>query len=212
VLLDEIEKAHPDIFNILLQVLDEGILTDSLGRKVDFKNTIMIMTSNIGTKDIKAIGGMGFGNPDDNNKHDKMRLQIEESVRRVFSPEFLNRLDDLITFKQLSQDDIFKIIDISTRQLLKRILSLGIVFEFEDSARRFLAEKGYDPKYGARPLRRAIQKYVEDQVSEEVLKGTFKDGSKVKVSYIDGAEELTFIDSEAGAVQQKIEPESVKEN
>lgn len=212
VLLDEIEKAHPDIFNILLQVLDEGILTDSLGRKVDFKNTIMIMTSNIGTKDIKAIGGMGFGNPDDNNKHDKMRLQIEESVRRVFSPEFLNRLDDLITFKQLSQDDIFRIIDISTRQLLKRIQSLGISFEFEDSARKFLAEKGYDPKYGARPLRRAIQKYVEDQVSEEVLKGTFKDGSKVKVSHKEGADELTFVDSEAGAVQSTIEPESVKEN
>jgi ATP-dependent Clp protease ATP-binding subunit ClpC len=211
VLLDEIEKAHPDIFNILLQVLDEGMLTDSLGRKVDFKNTIMIMTSNIGTKDIKAIGGMGFGDPNQTDKHDKMKLQIEESVRRVFSPEFINRIDDLITFKQLSKEDIFRIIDISTRQLLKRILSLGIVVEFDDSAKSFLSEKGYDPKYGARPLRRAIQKFVEDPVSEEVLKGTFKDGSKVKVSYIEGAEELTFIDN-AAALPEKIEPESVKEN
>lgn len=210
VLLDEIEKAHPDIFNILLQVLDEGMLTDSLGRKVDFKNTIMIMTSNIGTKDIKAIGGMGFGDPNQTDKHDKMKLQIEESVRRVFSPEFINRIDDLITFKQLSKEDIFRIIDISTRQLLKRILSLGIVVEFDDSAKNFLSEKGYDPKYGARPLRRAIQKYVEDPVSEEVLKGTFKDGSKVKVSHIEGAEELTFIDN--ATPQEKIEPESVKEN
>jgi ATP-dependent Clp protease ATP-binding subunit ClpC len=212
VLLDEIEKAHPDIFNILLQVLDEGMLTDSLGRKVDFKNTIMIMTSNIGTRDIKAIGGMGFGDPNQNDKHDKMKNQIEESVKRVFSPEFINRIDDLITFKQLEKEDIFRIIDISTRQLLKRIQSLGISFEFDDSAKTFLSEKGYDPKYGARPLRRAIQKFIEDPVSEEVLKGTFKEGSKVKVSYIAGAEELTFTDITA-ADQEKIEPESaVNEN
>ncbi|HRJ86880.1 MAG TPA: ATP-dependent Clp protease ATP-binding subunit, partial [Ignavibacteria bacterium] len=186
VLLDEIEKAHPDIFNILLQVLDEGMLTDSLGRKVDFKNTIMIMTSNIGTRDIKSIGGMGFGDPNQNDKHDKMKTQIEESVRRVFSPEFINRIDDLITFKQLEKADIFRIIDISTRQLLKRIQALGITFEFDDAAKTFLSEKGYDPKYGARPLRRAIQKYVEDPVSEEVLKGSFKEGSHVMVSYKDG--------------------------
>lgn len=211
VLLDEIEKAHPDIFNILLQVLDEGMLTDSLGRRVDFKNTIMIMTSNIGTKDIKAIGSMGFGNPDENDKHDKMKSQIEESVRRVFSPEFINRIDDLITFKQLSKNDIFRIIDISTRQLLKRIQSLGISFEFEDSAKSFLSEKGYDPKYGARPLRRAIQKFVEDPVSEEVLKGAFKEGSKVLVSYKEGAEELTFVDTTA-ASKETTEPESVQEN
>ena len=212
VLLDEIEKAHPDIFNILLQVLDEGVLTDSLGRKVDFKNTIMIMTSNIGTKDIKSIGGMGFGNPDDKDKHDKMRLQIEESVRRVFSPEFLNRLDDTITFKQLSKEDIFKIIDISTMQLLKRINSLGISFEFDKASKTFLSEKGYDPKYGARPLRRAIQKYVEDPVSEEVLKGTFKDGSKVMVSHKEGEDELIFVDISQGKLPEKIESESINKN
>src|SRR5437868_3648284 len=121
VLLDEIEKAHPDIFNILLQALDEGVLTDSLGRKVDFKNTILIMTSNIGTKDIKSIGNFGFGNVESKDRHDKMKSHIEDSVKKVFSPEFLNRIDDLITFKQLTKDDIFRIIDISTRQLLKRI-------------------------------------------------------------------------------------------
>jgi ATP-dependent Clp protease ATP-binding subunit ClpC len=211
VLLDEIEKAHPDIFNILLQVLDEGMLTDSLGRKVDFKNTILIMTSNIGTKDIKSIGGMGFGDPNQTDKHDKMKMQIEESVRRVFSPEFLNRLDDTITFKQLSKEDIFKIIDISTRQLLKRIQSLGIIFEFDDAAKTFLSEKGYDPKYGARPLRRAVQKYVEDPVSEEVLKGSFKEGSHVMVSYKEG-DELIFVDISQGKLPEKIEPESVNEN
>ncbi|MBN8586061.1 MAG: ATP-dependent Clp protease ATP-binding subunit [Ignavibacteria bacterium] len=212
VLLDEIEKAHPDIFNILLQVLDEGMLTDSLGRKVDFKNTIMIMTSNIGTRDIKSIGGMGFGDPNQNDKHDKMKTQIEESVRRVFSPEFINRIDDLITFKQLEKADIFRIIDISTRQLLKRIQALGITFEFDDAAKTFLSEKGYDPKYGARPLRRAIQKYVEDPVSEEVLKGSFKEGSHVMVSYKEGADELVFVDISQSKLPEKIEPESIKEN
>ncbi len=212
VLLDEIEKAHPDIFNILLQVLDEGLLTDSLGRRVDFKNTILIMTSNIGTKDIKSIGGLGFGNPTGGDKHDKMKMQIEESVKKVFSPEFLNRIDDLITFKQLTREDIFKIIDISTRQLLKRILALGITFEFTDEAREFLSEKGYDPLYGARPLRRAVQKYIEDPVSEEILKGVFKEGSKIAVKYVKGEDQLQFIDSSKNAAPTaSVEPESIKE-
>jgi len=210
VLLDEIEKAHPDIFNILLQVLDEGLLTDSLGRRVDFKNTILIMTSNIGTKDIKSIGGLGFGNPTGGDKHDKMKLQIEESVRKVFSPEFLNRIDDLITFKQLTKEDIFKIIDISTRQLLKRILALGITFEFTHEAREFLSEKGYDPLYGARPLRRAVQKYIEDPVSEEILKGTFKEGSKIMVKHVAGEDQLQFIDY-SKETAASVEPESIKE-
>lgn len=196
VLLDEIEKAHPDIFNILLQVLDEGLLTDSLGRRVDFKNTILIMTSNIGTKDIKSIGGVGFGNPNDKDMHSKMKSQIEDSVKKVFSPEFLNRIDDLITFKQLDKEDIFKIIDISTKQLLGRIAALGISFEFSQSAKEFLSEKGYDPLYGARPLRRAVQKYVEDPVSEEILKGKFKDGSKIEVMHEKGSDELIFSETE----------------
>jgi len=195
VLLDEIEKAHPDIFNILLQVLDEGILTDSLGRRVDFKNTILIMTSNIGTKDIKAVGSFGFGEPDTKDKYGKMKSIIEDSVKKVFSPEFLNRIDDLLTFKQLTRDHIFEIIDITTKQLLSRISSLGISFEFTKEAKDFLSDKGYDPLFGARPLRRAIQKYIEDPVSEEILKGKFKEGSQIKVHFRPGAEELEFVDS-----------------
>jgi len=206
VLLDEIEKAHPDIFNILLQVLDEGVLTDSLGRRVDFKNTILIMTSNIGTKDIKSIGAFGFGTATTGDKHDKMKSQIEDSVKKVFSPEFLNRIDDLITFKQLSKDDIFKIIDIATAQLLKRIFALGISFEFTKEAKEFLSEKGYDPLFGARPLRRAVQRFVEDPVSEEILKGVFKEGSNISVKYEAGAEELQFIDS---SKEENVEKPSV---
>lgn len=210
VLLDEIEKAHPDIFNILLQVLDEGMLTDSLGRRVDFKNTILIMTSNIGTKDIKSIGTFGFGEVEHKDRYDKMKSTIEESVRKVFSPEFLNRIDDLITFKQLTQDDIFRIIDISTRQLLGRISSLGISFELTESAKTFLSQKGYDPLYGARPLRRAVQKYIEDPVSEEILKGKFKEGSKIKVKYKEGDAELYFIDATDDHEEGEVENHSVE--
>jgi ATP-dependent Clp protease ATP-binding subunit ClpC len=207
VLLDEIEKAHPDIYNILLQVLDEGVLTDSLGRRVDFKNVILIMTSNIGTKDIKSIGTFGFGEILQGDKYDKMKSTIEESVMKVFSPEFLNRIDDLITFKQLTRDDIFKIIDIATRQLLGRILSLGINFELTESAKKFLSEKGYDPLYGARPLRRAVQKYIEDPVSEEILKGKFKEGSNIRVKHKEGIDGLEFLDAD-----KDTETESEKEN
>jgi ATP-dependent Clp protease ATP-binding subunit ClpC len=210
VLLDEIEKAHPDIYNILLQVLDEGILTDSLGRRVDFKNTILIMTSNIGTKDIKSIGSFGFGTVENKDRHDKMRSQIEESVKKVFSPEFLNRIDDLITFRQLTEADIFEIIDIETRDLLKRIVALGISFEFTKEAKEFLTKKGYDPLYGARPLRRAIQRYIEDPVSEEILKGNFKDGSKIKVKYKEGADELTFVDSSKEIPEGAVESTNVE--
>jgi ATP-dependent Clp protease ATP-binding subunit ClpC len=168
------------------------------------------MTSNIGTKDIKNIGNFGFGDSTMTDKYGKMKSHIEDSVKKVFSPEFLNRIDDLITFKQLTKEDIFSIIDISTKQLLGRISALGIEFEFETTAKDFLSEKGYDPLFGARPLRRAIQKYIEDPVSEEILKGTFKEGSKIKVSYKQGEEGLTFIDTnsqKSGASPSKIEEE-----
>jgi ATP-dependent Clp protease ATP-binding subunit ClpC len=138
---------------------------------------------------------MGFGMTDDKCKYDKMKTQIEESVKRVFSPEFLNRIDDLITFRQLEKSDIFKIIDISTKLLLGRIASLGIEFEFSNEAKEFLATKGYDPVYGARPLRRAVQKYIEDPISEEILRGVFKDGSKIRVNYKEGEDLLTFSDT-----------------
>ncbi len=195
VLLDEIEKAHPDVFNILLQVLDDGILTDSLGRRVDFKNTILIMTSNIGSRDIKATGGFGFGTQTSGDKYSAMKGHIEDALKRVFSPEFLNRVDDTIVFHNLERENILSIIDISSKDLIKRMESMGITIEFAKSAKEFLADKGFDPAFGARPLRRALQKYVEDPLAEEILKGTFVNGSKVKVRFSKKTEELKFVDS-----------------
>lgn len=194
VLLDEIEKAHPDTFNILLQVLDDGVLTDGLGRKVDFKNTIIIMTSNIGTRDLKLDKVFGFGDPTNKSNYEKIKGTIEDSVKRVFSPEFLNRIDELIVFKQLEKNDIVKIVDIGISRLLSRIQLQGVKIDVSKSALEFLAEKGFDQNFGARPLRRAIQKYLEDPLSEEILKGNLKDGEKIKVKYKKGNESLTFSD------------------
>lgn len=192
VLLDEIEKAHPDVFNILLQVLDDGILTDSLGRRVDFKNTILIMTSNIGTRDIKTTGGIGFGTQSEQDKYSAMKGRIEDALKRVFNPEFLNRIDDIIVFHSLERSHILSIIDIASRDLLKRMESMGIVIELTDSAKEFLADKGFDPAFGARPLRRALQKYVEDPLAEEILKGSYAHGSKITVGFDQKSEELSF--------------------
>ncbi|MBI3787518.1 MAG: ATP-dependent Clp protease ATP-binding subunit [Ignavibacteriales bacterium] len=195
VLLDEIEKAHPDVFNILLQVLDDGILTDSLGRRVDFKNTILIMTSNIGSRDIKTTGGFGFGTQSTSDKYSAMKGHIEDALKRVFNPEFLNRVDDTIVFHSLERENILQIIDIASQDLIKRMTSMGITIELTKGAKEFLADKGFDPAFGARPLRRAIQKYVEDPLAEEILKGSFVNGSKVKVKYSKKADELKFVDS-----------------
>jgi ATP-dependent Clp protease ATP-binding subunit ClpC len=169
------------------------------------------MTSNIGTKDIKSIGTFGFGNVENKDRYNKMKSTIEDSVKKVFSPEFLNRIDDLITFKQLTREDIYKIIDIATKQLLERIFAMGISFEFTNEAREFLSLKGYDPLFGARPLRRAVQRYIEDPVSEEILKGKFKDGSKIVVKYKEGADELIFEDStqpEKTDAVENVEPQT----
>jgi len=195
VLLDEIEKAHPDVFNILLQVLDDGILTDSLGRRVDFKNTILIMTSNIGSRDIKVTGGLGFGTGTTKDKYETMKGNIEDALKRIFNPEFLNRVDDAIIFHNLERQHIFQIIDIAAKELFKRMNSMGISIEISKGAKAFLADKGYDPAFGARPLRRAVQKYVEDQLAEEILKGTFAQGSKVKVRFNKKKDDLEFTDS-----------------
>jgi len=192
VLLDEIEKAHPDVFNILLQVLDDGILTDSLGRRVDFKNTIIVMTSNTGVRDLKPGGALGFTLAAEQDRYGEMKSTIEESVRRLFNPEFLNRLDDMIVFRQLSRENINEIIDIQMRKLLTRLTSMNITLHLEESARQFLSERGYDEKYGARPLRRAIQKYVEDELAEAMLMRTFAEGSIVTVTHTPGADQLTF--------------------
>ncbi|MDE3058899.1 MAG: ATP-dependent Clp protease ATP-binding subunit [Bacteroidota bacterium] len=196
ILLDEIEKAHPDVFNILLQVLDDGMLTDSLGRRVDFKNTILIMTSNIGARDIKAAtSGFGFGDATVQDNYKAMKNTIEDALKRVFNPEFLNRVDDTIVFHSLEKPDILKIIDIATKDLFKRMNSMNITVELNKAAKEFLAEKGFDPNFGARPLRRALQKYVEDPIAEEILKGKFSEGSKIKVSFNKKSEELRFTDA-----------------
>ncbi len=192
VLLDEIEKAHPDVFNILLQVFDDGILTDSLGRRVDFKNTIIIMTSNIGTRELKKTGGFGFGTDSAKHTADSIRSTIEEALKRVFNPEFLNRLDDTIIFRSLDKEHIMQIVDIQMRDLLKRISSMGITIELSKSAKEFLADKGYDPAYGARPLRRALQKYLEDPVAEELLKGKYPEGTLIRAKVNKKADELKF--------------------
>jgi len=178
ILLDEIEKAHPDIYNILLQVLDDGQLTDGLGRKIDFKNTLIIMTSNIGARQLKDFGdGVGFAtaaralNADENNK-----AVIEKALKRTFSPEFLNRIDDVIIFNSLDRQNIFEIIDILMRGVMKRLVNLGFSMELTEDAKNFIADKGYDSQFGARPLHRAIQKYLEDPLAEEILNVQVKAG------------------------------------
>lgn len=181
VLLDEIEKAHPDIFNILLQVLDDGQLTDGLGRKVDFKNTIIILTSNIGSRQLKDFGtGVGFTTPAKTKSQDEeSRSVIQNALKKTFSPEFLNRIDDVIVFNSLLKEDIFNIIDIAILDVHKRIEELGYTLEISAKAKDFIAEKGFDPQFGARPLKRAIQKYVEDTVAEKIINGGLKEGDRI---------------------------------
>jgi ATP-dependent Clp protease ATP-binding subunit ClpC len=204
VLLDEIEKAHPDVFNILLQVLDDGILTDSLGRKVDFRNTIIIMTSNIGVRDLKDFGaGIGFATKSrKDNQEEAVKSTIQNALRKTFSPEFLNRLDDVIIFDSLARESIYQIIDLMLKKLFVRINSLGYEIEVTEKAKEFIAEKGYDQQYGARPLNRAIQKYVEDPLAEEILKGDVKEADILIVDYSGDGEELTFTKKKEKAVEQ----------
>ena len=183
VLLDEIEKAHPDVFNLLLQVLDEGRLTDSLGRKIDFKNTILIMTSNIGTRQLKDFGqGVGFSTNTVSEK-DYSRGVIQKALNRAFSPEFLNRIDDIIMFDQLDKKSIFQIIDLELSGFYKRVETLGYHLEITDAAKNFIAEKGYDVQFGARPLKRAIQKYLEDELAEMIIRATVQEGDTIRVDF-----------------------------
>ncbi|WP_338764441.1 ATP-dependent Clp protease ATP-binding subunit [Bernardetia sp. ABR2-2B] len=193
ILLDEIEKAHPDVFNILLQVLDDGILTDGLGRRVDFRNTIIIMTSNIGVRQLKDFGaGVGFSTQaKEDISGDLMKNTIQKALKKAFSPEFLNRLDDVIVFNSLEREHIHKIIDISLDKLFHRIKLLGYDIELTEAAKDFLSEKGFDKQYGARPLNRAIQKYLEDPVAEELLKGEVQEGDTLMADHKEGEPELT---------------------
>jgi ATP-dependent Clp protease ATP-binding subunit ClpC len=183
ILLDEIEKAHPDVYSILLQVLDDGILTDGLGRKVDFKNSLIIMTSNIGARQLKDFGqGIGFNTGVREEAADThSKSVIESALKRTFSPEFLNRIDDVIIFNSLGKEQIHKIIDIMLREVFKRITTLGYTLDIAEQAKDFIAERGYDAKYGARPLQRAIQKYLEDPLAEELLNASMKAGDTILV-------------------------------
>jgi ATP-dependent Clp protease ATP-binding subunit ClpC len=204
ILLDEIEKAHPDIYNILLQVLDDGQLTDGLGRKVDFKNTMIIMTSNIGARQLKDFGeGVGFATQSRvQNQDEANKAVIEKALKRTFSPEFLNRIDDVIIFNSLSKENIFEIIDILMKNVMKRLNNLGFSLELSEDAKSFIAEKGYDQQFGARPLHRAIQKYLEDPLAEEILNMNIKNGDLLQADLDKEAGKLTF------SVTNKIEEES----
>jgi ATP-dependent Clp protease ATP-binding subunit ClpC len=185
VLLDEIEKAHPDVFNLLLQVLDEGQLTDSLGRKVDFKNTIIIMTSNIGSRQLKDFGqGVGFSTGAKQTGSDyHAKSVVEGALKKAFSPEFLNRIDDIIMFNSLNREDIHKIIDIELNDLFKRIQLLGYEIKISDEAKDYIAERGYDENFGARHLKRAIQKHIEDPLAEEIINSSLQEGDLININF-----------------------------
>jgi ATP-dependent Clp protease ATP-binding subunit ClpC len=180
VLLDEIEKAHPDVFNILLQVFDDGQLTDGLGRRVDFKNTIIIMTSNVGMRDVKAGGKIGFTTDESGDAYENMKQTVEETMKRLFNPEFLNRIDEYVIFRTLKKEHMVEIIDLQLNDLTKRLTERGISLDLSKTAKEFLAEHGFDEKYGARPLRRTLQRFVEDPLAEEMLKGGYPEGSVIK--------------------------------
>ncbi len=203
VLFDEIEKAHPDVFNILLQVLDDGQLTDSLGRRVDFRNTIIIMTSNVGTKDIKTTGGFGFSGQTEADQYSQLKNTVEDAMKRLFNPEFLNRIDEAIVFRSLDKDDIKQIITIEMKDLVKNISDNKMSIELHKSSIEFLSDKGFDPKFGARPLKRAIQKYVEDPLAEELLLGHFKEGDKIIVKHKKNSEELYFVPAKAVETEEQ---------
>ncbi|GAB4510306.1 MAG: ATP-dependent Clp protease ATP-binding subunit [Allomuricauda sp.] len=194
VLLDEVEKAHPDVFNMLLQVLDDGFLTDSLGRKIDFRNTIIIMTSNIGARQLKDFGqGVGFGTAAKKAQADThQKSVIENALKKAFAPEFLNRIDDVVVFNPLEREDIHKIIDIELNKLYQRIKDIGYELKLSDEAKDYIADKGFDKQYGARPLKRAIQKYIEDALAEEIVNSKLEEGDSIFMELDEKKEELTI--------------------
>jgi ATP-dependent Clp protease ATP-binding subunit ClpC len=181
VLLDEIEKAHPDVFNILLQVLDEGRLTDNYGRVIDFKNTVIIMTSNLGARGITKGGALGFHQSDETTAYESMRNRVKDEIERAFNPEFLNRVDDVIVFHPLNREQISQIVHIMLKEVYGRLAEENLKLTLTDAALAFLVDKGYDEKFGARPLRRAIQRYIEDPLSERILAREFPAGEDIEV-------------------------------
>jgi ATP-dependent Clp protease ATP-binding subunit ClpC len=204
VLFDEIEKAHGDVFNMLLQIMEEGRLTDSFGRQVDFRNTIVILTSNIGSDLIKGGQSFGFGKREDVMDYEKLKKQLLSETEKFFRPEFINRLDDVIVFQPLTKDDLYCIIDIELEKIMKRLRAKGITMELDQSAKDFLIEKGYNPDFGARPLRRALGSYIEDPLAESLLSGEYGDGHHVKVSHKKDDDHLFFSSTKQ---EEKIEPE-----
>lgn len=209
VLLDEIEKAHPDVFHLLLQVMDDGVLTDSFGRRVDFKNTIVIMTSNIGSRQLKDFGqGVGFAtSAKQAATTDYARGVIENALKKTFAPEFLNRIDDVVIFDSLEREDIHKIIDIELKQLYERIKNMGYQVVITSPAKDFIVEKGWDAQFGARPLKRAIQKYVEDILAEEIIKTKLSSSDLITVDYQKDKDEIVVFVSKHETEQTQ--PENV---
>jgi len=206
ILLDEVEKAHPDVFNILLQVFDDGHLSDGLGRKVDFKNCLIVMTSNVGSRKLQDFGtGVGFGTKSKMEEADDAAEGIiQDSLKKAFSPEFLNRIDDVIVFKSLGREDIKKIVDIPLVEVVARVKEMGYDLTIDETLKEYLVEKGYDEKYGARPLNRAIQKYVEDPIAEKVLENEVNIGDLITISYDSKVEDVK-IDVKKPKVSKKKE-------
>lgn len=206
VLLDEIEKAHPDVFNVLLQVLDDGQLTDGLGRKVDFKNTLIIMTSNIGSRQLKDFGtGVGFSTSARLAEQDQLQRDvIEKSLKKAFAPEFLNRIDDIVYFNSLKREDIHKIIDIELKTLFKRVKDMEFGIEIDEKAKDFLVKKGWDEQYGARPLKRAIQRYIEDDLAEQIIKSDILPGDTIHITATEGDDSKIVFETVQGATSQQL--------
>lgn len=192
ILLDEIEKAHPDVFNILLQVLEDGRLTDSFGRKVDFRNCIIIMTSNVGAEILRKQGALGFKVQSSDMSYQQMKERLLDEVKRTFKPEFLNRIDDVIVFRPLEKTDLAKIVEIEIGEVQSRLNEQHVSLVLDQDAKEFLMEKGFDPVFGARPLKRTIQRYVEDPLAEEIIGGRIKEGSTVQITKPKDKEELSF--------------------
>jgi ATP-dependent Clp protease ATP-binding subunit ClpC len=182
VLFDEIEKAHPDVMNMLLQILEEGKLTDNVGRVVDFRNTIILLTSNVGAETIRKNTTIGFSMGTDEQNYEKMRDKIMEEAKKAFRPEFMNRLDDIIVFNSLTKPDLIEILDLEIQKVMGRLKAKKIQLELDSKAKDFLVEKGYDPTYGARPMRRAVERYLEDPLAEEILRGKFHEGTPINVT------------------------------
>ena len=200
VLFDEIEKAHPDVMNMLLQILEEGHLTDNVGRVVDFRNTIILLTSNVGAETIRKQSSIGFGASSDETNYEKMRDKIMDEAKRAFRPEFLNRLDDIIVFHSLTKPDLVEILTLEVQKVTERLKNRSIVLELDGPAKDFLVEKGFDPVYGARPMRRAVERYLEDPLAEEILRGKVHDGL---VSVTVEGDKLIFTQKTAAAAEEE---------